>query len=258
MRFNFTISHAPGKTLLVADTLSRAPSTRAVDSDTLLQHETAAYVNLVVQSLPATEKQLERIRQHQEEYEVCRQVAAYCESGWPSGQVLAGAVKHYYSVASELAVEDGLLMRGNRVVIRASLRLEMLDRIHTGHQGITKCRERARISLWWPGLSKQLEELVKSCSECCKVQNQRAEPLIPSTLPKLPWQKVGIDLFQWKKHTYLLIMDYYSRFIEISQLNRTTAEDVILNVKEAPDKCTSDTRGAETPSPRSQLSEGER
>ena len=93
-------------------------------------------------------------------------------SWWPSRQVLAGAVKHYYSVASELAVEDGLLMRGNQAVIPASLRLEMLDRIHTGHQGITKCRERARISLWWPGLSKQLEELVKGCSECCKVQIQ--------------------------------------------------------------------------------------
>ena len=148
-----------------------------MDSDTLLQHETAVYVNLVVQSLPATEKQLERILQHQEEDEVCRQVAVYCESRWPSRQVLAGAVKHYYSVASELVVEDGLLMHGNRVVIPASLRLEMLDRIHTGHQGITKSRKRARLSLWWPGLSKQLEELVKSCSECCKVQNQRAEPL---------------------------------------------------------------------------------
>ena len=112
-----------------------------MDSDTLLQHETAVYVNLVVQSLPATDKQLERIRQHQEEDEVCRQVAAYYESRWPSRQVLAGAVKHYYSVASELAVEDGLLMRGNQAVIPASLRLEMLDRIHTGHQGITKCRE---------------------------------------------------------------------------------------------------------------------
>ena len=64
MRFDFTISHVPGKSLLVADALSRAPSTDAVDSDTLLQLETAAYVNAVVQSLPATERQLERIRQH--------------------------------------------------------------------------------------------------------------------------------------------------------------------------------------------------
>ena len=189
------------------------------------------YVNTVVQSLPATERQLERIRQHQDEDEVCQQVAAYCQSGWPSRQMIVGAVRHYYPVAAELSVEKGLLMRGSRIVIPAALRLEMLDRIHTGHQGITKCRERARQSIWWPGLSKQLEEMVKCCTECCKVQTQRFEPLIPSCLPELPWQKIGTDLFEWKQNTYLLIVDYYSHFIEISKLNRTTADEVIVHTK---------------------------
>ena len=137
MRFDFTISHVPGKNLLVADALSRAPSTDPVDTDTLLQLETAAYVNSVVQSLPATERQIERIRQHQEEDEVCKQVAAYCQSGWPSRQALAGTVKPYYPVAAELSVENGLLMRGNRVVIPSALRLEMLDRLQTGHNQVS-------------------------------------------------------------------------------------------------------------------------
>ena len=91
------------------------------------------YVNIVVQSLPATERQLKKIRQHQEEDEVCQQVAAYCQSGWPSRQMIAGAVQHYCPVAAELSVENGLLMRGSRIIIPAALRLEMLDRIHTGH-----------------------------------------------------------------------------------------------------------------------------
>ena len=100
-------------------------------------------------------------------------------------------------------------MRGSRIVIPTALRLEMLDKIHTGHQGITKCRERARHSIWWPGLSKQLEELVKACPQCCRAQNQRAEPLIPSSLPELPWQRVGTDLFEWRKHTYVLIVTIF-------------------------------------------------
>ena len=62
MRFKFTISHIPGKNLLLADALSRAPISEAVNEDLFLQQETAAYVSTVVQSLPATEKQLERIR----------------------------------------------------------------------------------------------------------------------------------------------------------------------------------------------------
>ena len=56
MRFKFTISHIPGKNLLLADALSRAPISEAVNEDLFLQQETAAYVSTVVQSLPATEK----------------------------------------------------------------------------------------------------------------------------------------------------------------------------------------------------------
>ena len=231
MRYSFTISHVPGKSLLVADTLSRAPLPNPAEMDTSLEQETAAYVRTLVQSLPATEKQLERIKQHQGEDEVCQQVMTYCRSGWPPRHDVAGAVSLYYHVSSELSVDNGLLMRGSRIVIPTALRLEMLDKIHTGHQGITKCRERARHSIWWPGLSKQLEELVKACPQCCRAQNQRAEPLIPSSLPELPWQRVGTDLFEWRKHTYVLIVDYFSRFIEISRLNGTTAEEVILHTK---------------------------
>ena len=97
-------------------------------------------------------------------------------------------------------------------MIPSSLRLEVLDPIHADHQGIHKCRQRASQSVWWPGLSKQLEELVKNCRECCKHQNQRAEPLNPSKMPELPWQKVGSDLFEWNKSTYLLIVEYYSHY----------------------------------------------
>ena len=46
-----------------------------------------------------------------------------------------------------------------------------------------------------------------------------------------PMEKVGTDLLEWRKETYLLIVDYYSRFIEIARLNRTTAEEVIRHTK---------------------------
>ena len=63
-------------------------------------------------------------------------------------------------------MQQGLLMRNNRIVIPSSLRSDMLDKLHTGHQGIIKCRRRPQQSVWWPGLSKHLEELVTNCFEC--------------------------------------------------------------------------------------------
>ena len=50
------------------------------------------------------------------------------------------------------------------------------------------------------------------------MQPQGAEPLHPLPLPELPFQKVGTDLFVWDKEIYLLVIDYYSCFIEIAQL----------------------------------------
>ena len=156
------------KDLTIADTLSRAPTTEASDADTQFYQDTEMFVNTVMSTLPATECRLTEIRQKQEEDEVCKQLKQYCESGWPNKHQVPQILKSYYSVSAELTIQQGLLMRNNRLVIPSSLRHDMLDRHHTGHQGITKCRRRAQQSVWWPGLSKQLENLVTNCAECCK------------------------------------------------------------------------------------------
>ena len=116
-------------------------------------------------------------------------------------------------------------------MIPRALRPDMLERLYTGHQGIVKCRERACQSVWWPGLSAELERLVKNCPECCKEQPRRAEPLMPSELPELPFQKVGTDLFEWKSQIYVLLVDYYSQYIEIALLKRPNVEEVIAHLK---------------------------
>jgi len=61
MRYSFTISHVPGKSLSVADTLSRAPLNKTAVSDSILQDKSEAFVDMIVQSLPATEWRLEEI-----------------------------------------------------------------------------------------------------------------------------------------------------------------------------------------------------
>ena len=232
MRYNFTISHVPGKTLTTADTLSRSTAKSLPNTEDDLEQECDAYVKLVMQSLPATERRMKQIKESQQRDETCQLVSTYCLTSWPDKKSAPFTVLPYLPLAAEFSIVDGILMRGSRIVIPKSLQKELLERIHTsGHQGINKCRERARQSVWWPGLSTQLEELVKACRTCCIHQQQRAEPLIPSELPELPWQKVGTDLFEWKNHSYLLIVDYYSRFIEIALLNQTTAQEVIRHTK---------------------------
>lgn len=106
-----------------------------------------------------------------------------------------------------------------------------MDRLHEGHQVILKCRALARSNVWWPGLSKQIAEKIGGCSICEKERKYPPEPLQPTQLPDYPWQKVGMDLFEQKGHKYLIVIDYYSRWIEISHLQNTISGSIVNHCK---------------------------
>lgn len=125
------------------------------------------------------------------------------------------------------------LMKGDRLVIPSPLRGDVLQHLHEGHQGISKCRARAKESVWWPGIAAQIGQMVDKCETCQKYRVQNCEPLLPTPLPHRPWQKVGMDLFEWSKKQYLLIIDFFSRYIEVAQLKYMSAEVTISAVKEA-------------------------
>ena len=231
MRYDFTISHIPGKDLTIADTLSRAPVGGPQPEDLELEQETDAYVHYIMQSLPASDRRLQEIKDHLRDDETSRLVMSYCQDGWPPRKQLKGPVRQFWKVASQLSVEDGLLMRGSRLVIPLPLQSDILGRLHEGHQGIVKCRERARESVWWPGLNAQLENLVFNCPVCQKQQVQRPEPLHPTPFPQRPWERLGADLFDWKGSKYLLLVDYFSRFIEIAKLSGESCAEVVKHMK---------------------------
>ena len=72
------------------------------------------------------------------------------------------------------------------------------------------------------GLS-QLDKLVSNCSGCCCVRVQHPKPLMP---PDLPWQKVASDLFVWNQAHYLLVIDYFSRYVKIAKLSGESSSNV--------------------------------
>ena len=121
-------------------------------------------------------------------------VVQFCREGWPHHSKLKGNIKVYKPVAS---YQYKVLLRGSRIVIPPALRKDILVKLHTGHLGITKCIERAKQSVWWPKIGKHIEE-VQKCLVCSQYRHQSIEPLIPTSFPDYPWQKVATDLFTWK------------------------------------------------------------
>ena len=81
-------------------------------------------------------------------------------------------------------------------------------------------------------MSSEIEELVSSCATCLEHRNyQQKEELIQHDIPSSPWMKVGLDLFTLKSKKYMLIVDYYSKYIEICLLPDTSSPTIIKYMK---------------------------
>ena len=75
------------------------------------------------------------------------------------------------------------------------------------------------MSVWWPGVSKQMEEFVKKCPTCMRLSPPVREPMTPSPLPTYPWEKVATDLFEFQGQHYLLLTVPRSHQIIINHLS---------------------------------------
>ena len=109
-------------------------------------------------------------------------------------------------------MSNNLLLYGSHIVVPAALQKEALVKIHQGHQGVQRCYLRAMNSVWWPKISREIKVIVSKCQVCVEHCATHPEPMIASSLPDHPWQKIASDLFILD---YLLVVDYFSRYPEI-------------------------------------------
>ena len=230
-RYNYHIQHVPGKLLYTPGTLSRAPIITVEECDRVLEYEAEMFAMAAVTNLLASAQRLDVYKTAQSEDPVCSQVTQHCLQGWPSKHQVTPQLKPYWSVRETLTVTNGLLLYNQHIVVPASLQRETLEKLHTGHQGIQRCRLRVQSSVWWPNISNQIQSLIQNCPTCLQYRNPHKEPMLSTELPEYPWQKVGSDLFELKGVHYLLVVDYFSHFVEISKMSSTTSASIISALK---------------------------
>ena len=103
---------------------------------------------------------------------MCKQIIAYCKAGGPEKCSLNGPVKLYVLFVAELTVQNGLLFKGSRLVTPASMRLDRLDKLHTGHQGMVKCLVRARECL----VAWDRSTIRRACKRVFRLQKVQTKP----------------------------------------------------------------------------------
>ena len=127
-------------------------------SDIQFTEEVENFASCATASLPATAQRLQEIRNAQKSDEECSQVRRFCQEGWPLYMLQQPLLRPYWEHRAHQMVVDDLLLHNECIVIPRVFRLEVLDCIHRGHLGISECRARARMTVWWPGLSGSMED----------------------------------------------------------------------------------------------------
>lgn len=119
-----------------------------------------------------------------------------------------------------------------RLIIPDSLRQEFVDLLHKSHQGVVSTKLLAQESVYWPGIMLDIENVVLNCLTCQKyARSNMREPLQPHEVPEVPWQKIGIDFKSVGSLNFIVIVDYFSKFIVVNKLQTKTAESVISSLK---------------------------
>ena len=222
--YTYSIRYRAGREHANADSLSRLPLAEA-PADVPQPAETVFLMDLLA-TVPVSAAQ---IRSHTDRDPTLSKVRQFVMQGWPRSRVATQELHPYSQHQLELSVEDGCLLRGNRVIVPPALRGKVLNQLHDGHPGIVKMKSLARQYVWWPGLDRDLEGQVGHCIPCQETRNSpSAAPLHPWEWPQRPWVRVHADYAgPFLGHMFLILVDAHSKWMEI-HITRSSTSSVTM------------------------------
>lgn len=230
LEYDFDIEYLPGKFMYIADLLSRSFIKTKIEDD----QETSIKVHSVEIDLPISEDRLKEIRDATLKDSTLAKVKIFCEFGWPekNKQILDSELATYFKSQKEIYERNNVLYFNDRIIIPKALRKLIMNKLHVAHLGVEKTKARARKIIFWPGMVKDIEKFIANCKVCLKFcRNPTREPLIPHDRPEIPFFKVGADILYFGGIDYLVVVDYYSNWIELEELESKTAHSVISKLK---------------------------
>ena len=152
------------------------------------------------------------------------------QTGWPHNICdLPKEIQPYWTFHEEMTIEDGPLLKGTHIIIPQALHKEMIQLLHTGHLRLEKCLNRAKQSMYWPGLYDELKDLITNCTTFLKFSAQKPTSNKQHPGHEIPvhlWSKLVSDIFYFEGDSYLLIVDYTSHFPIIRNLSSMTGKAI--------------------------------
>ena len=186
-----------------------------------VEEGTLSLLHSIFQASPITSTTWDLVRSATASDESLVELQRLIENGFPdAGTQLPKQLRPYFPLREYLSTVDGIIIYNDRLVIPPSLRPNVIATLHAAHQGVSSMISRAETSVFWPGITKDIQDVRERCHHCNRnAPSNPGIPPIPPLPPDYPFQCVCADFFTYKGISYLVIVDRYSNWpiIEKSQ-----------------------------------------
>ena len=191
LKYPLKVKYQPGHKMYISDTLSRAPidhPQQKVEEAWKVFYAELEETDHTVSS-NFTDCRLEQVRTSTQEDPAMQVLISVISKGWPQEKSEAPqCVREYWNCREDLVTQNGIIYKGDRIVIPKSLRHKMLQRVHRSHQENGATLSKARSSLFWPHMNSEIKDTVSNCSTCQEFKpSQSKEPMAITPVPQQRW-----------------------------------------------------------------------
>ena len=176
-----------------------------------------------------------------------QQLTVTIREGFPdNAKDMAPELRPYLRYSDSLCCVDGVILLGERIVIPASLRANILKALHAAHQGVGAMTARAADSVFWPGISTDIGLVRDRCSHCNLIAKSNPMQPPPDIIPPdYPFQRIACDYFHYMNMDYVVMVDRYSNW-PVAYKSQSGAAGLVKRLREIfvtfgiPEEVTSD------------------
>ena len=153
----------------------------------------------------------------------------YIQNGFPVNRSdCVESVQGYFGFREELAIVNGLIVKGHWVVIPSQLCDEALKLLDSSHMGIVKTKDRARTSFFWPNMNQEIKAHLSECHPCATFQEkQPKETLLNDPVSNVQRKSLAMDNFDFNGKHYLIVVNRFSKFVIVKPSKDLTSRTTI-------------------------------
>ena len=173
--YQLDVMYQPGTKMHLSDALSRLTSHNNNSTAEPIKglDFTVHDVQIFTEISPLSLAKIKRVTENDPDLKTLRQ---YIQDGFPANRSdCAESVQAYFGFREELAIVNGLIVKGHRVMIPSQLRNEVLKLLHSSHMGIVETKDRARTSFFWPSINRDIESHLIRMLPLCHIPGKTAK-----------------------------------------------------------------------------------